>query len=545
MKKLITIFLIVVSTITVNAQCQAGFGYQTDQNTWTSSLNGYASVNDSNAYPINYMWSFSDGTSYTGQYITHQFTYPGNHSVCLTINTANGCSSTYCDSVVILGNNPANACMANFYFVMDSVNTVSSTYQFVDYSNADSTSTIVGYSWSFGDGSSSSLQNPVHTFTSSGNYYVCLNITTASGCTSSTCQYVYVNNGNQTSSCQAGFVAYIDSMSVPALTVYNFYDQSVPDSTSTITSWLWNFGNGNSSTLHNPQASFAGPGTYTVCLTISTSSGCSNTSCQTIIVNNSGCQIYATLATQSPTTIGGNDGYIESTVYGGTAPFSYNWSTGATTANVYGLTSGSYVLNVVDANGCQATISSYLYEPYDTTGGQIIDTLTTGIVDTCFNFVVDSFYVSNVVVDPNGNVVTMTWVFLGGGASTSLTVTYSYILNGNTAVLITLNCGTKALATYMSYVHITSTSGIVPVYGLENDVVAYPVPFNDKLTLDYYSNGNTIIRMFDATGRQVIKMQTNDMGNSSTELNTSDLPNGIYILSVESNGTVLHKQVVK
>lgn len=546
MKKLFTILFFFASTYLLNAQCQASFGMQADPVTGLVTLNGYVATNDSNAYPINYLWMFGDGTTGTGQYVTHAYNAPGPFTACLTINTANGCSSTVCDSIYIGGSTPANNCMANFYYLIDSLNTGSTAYSFIDYSNADSASNIVSYTWNFGDGTTSNLQNPVHTFTSPGNYYVCLNITTASGCSSSTCQYVFVNYGGQNTSCQADFVAYTDSMSVPALTVYNFFDMSIPDSTSTIVSWNWSFGNGTGSNLQNPQATFGGPGIFNVCLTITTNTGCSSTSCQTIIVNNTGCQIYANLNVQSPSTIGGNDGYIESNVFGGTAPYTYYWSNAATTANIYNLTSGAYTLNVVDANGCQATFSAMLYEPYDSTGGNIIDTLTTNILDTCLNFVPDSFYIASVTTDPNSNTVTVVWTFIGGGMTTSLTVVYSYIYPGNNVIVLTISCGTKALVTYVSIIHISETMGIEPVYGKNTDIVAYPVPFMDKLNIVFSASGKVNITMYDATGRIAFMEPTfTANGVVNKEINTSTLPSGVYFMNIENNGTLIHKQVIK
>ena len=544
MKKLFTILLFFASTYMLNAQCQASFGYQYDPMLGVTSFNGYVNTNDSNAYPITYVWMFGDGTSGTGQYLTHQYNAPGPFTVCLTASTANGCTSTFCDSIYISGTNPGNSCMANFY--LDSVNTSSSTFSFIDASITDSLSNVISYNWSFGDGTTSTLQNPIHTFSSPGNYYVCLNITTSNGCTSSSCQYVYVNNGGQNTTCQASFVAYIDSISVPALTVYNFYDQSVPDSTSTIISWNWSFGNGTSSNLQNPQATLGGPGTYNVCLTITTNSGCTSTSCQNIIVNNTGCQIYGNLNAQSPTTIGGNDGFIESTIYGGTPNYTYFWSNNETTANIYNLTSGLYTLNVVDANGCQATFTAMLYEPYDTTGGNIVDTLTTNILDTCLNFIPDSFYIASITTDPNTNTVSVEWVFVGGGITNTLTVTYTYAYPGNNAIILTINCGTKALTSYMSFIHIYETAGILPNYGNETEILAFPVPFNNSINISSTGTGKINISIYDATGR-LAKAVPTFFANGAflKEVNTSNLPSGIYILNIDINGAIVHKQVIK
>lgn len=61
------------------------------------------------------------------------------------------------------------------------------------YSMTDlSTGTGLSYSWTFGDGNTSTLQNPVHTYATEGPFTVCLAITDANNCTSSTCDSLLV-----------------------------------------------------------------------------------------------------------------------------------------------------------------------------------------------------------------------------------------------------------------------------------------------------------------------------------------------------------------
>jgi hypothetical protein len=86
----------------------------------------------------------------------------------------------------------------------------------------------------------------------------------------------------------------------------------------------------------------------------------------TVQENCSGCLGYAMLAISEPDSItintqvtnetcnGSFDGAIATSIVGGTAPYTYQWTGGstATTANLSGLTSGTYTLNVTDANGC-------------------------------------------------------------------------------------------------------------------------------------------------------------------------------------------------
>jgi hypothetical protein len=327
--------------------------------------------------------------------------------------------------------------------------------------------------------------------------------------------------------------------------IYSFINYSSPDNNSTITVNLWNFGDGTSSTAQNPIHSF-GSGLHYVCLTIATSSGCTSTYCDSIYVNSNPCQLYANITTYNPTTIGGHDGYIESSVSGGTPPYTYYWNNGATTPNIYNLTSGMYTLNVVDANQCQNTFYASLYEPYDTTGGQIVDTLYTNPFDSCLNFVPDSFYISTYTID--SNTVSVVWVFVGGGQTATITMTYTFSYYGNTLVVFTLNCGSKkTLTTYQSYINIRHTLS-VPSYGNEMGVFAYPVPFSAQLSINFTTQqaGDVNIFLMDASGRMLISKKVNALSGTNTcEINTSQLHAGVYILNLVSGNGSIRKQVVK
>ncbi|MDQ3109322.1 MAG: choice-of-anchor L domain-containing protein [Bacteroidota bacterium] len=64
-------------------------------------------------------------------------------------------------------------------------------------------------------------------------------------------------------------------------------------------------------------------------------------------------------------SIGGNDGSIDLEVTGGSAPYTYEWSTGATTEDISGLSSGQYSVIVIDSAGCSAEVFITLTEPID------------------------------------------------------------------------------------------------------------------------------------------------------------------------------------
>jgi len=132
------------------------------------------------------------------------------------------------------------------------------TVNFTDLSTGD----ITSWSWTFGDGGSSTAQNPSHQYTSGGNYTVSLTVVGPGGSDSETkTNYITVNVAPT-----AGFVGSPTSGEVP-LTV-NFTNQS-----NGATSYLWNFGDTQTSTATNPSHTYTQAGTYTVTLTATNACG--------------------------------------------------------------------------------------------------------------------------------------------------------------------------------------------------------------------------------------------------------------------------------
>ncbi len=139
-----------------------------------------------------------------------------------------------------------------------------------------------------------------------------------------------------------------------------FTDQSQA-SCSPIISWLWDFGDGFTSVSQNPCHNFCCPGAYQTCLIVTDTSGYSDTSCQTIFVTS-----LAPIITYSVTNVscyGGNDGSACINLNGGTPPFSFLWSNGATISCLSSLTSGQYCVTVTDYNGCWDSTCLIITEP--------------------------------------------------------------------------------------------------------------------------------------------------------------------------------------
>ena len=157
-----------------------------------------------------------------------------------------------------------SAPVANFVANVTS-GTIPLSVQFVD----SSTNTPTSWVWSFGDGGSSTVQNPSHTYTSPGTYTVTLTATSAAG-SNTLSEPGYITASKVAALPVASFAATETSGTAP-LTV-----QFVDSSTNTPTSWLWSFGDGSSSTLQDPSHTYTSVGTYTVTLTATNAAG-SNT----------------------------------------------------------------------------------------------------------------------------------------------------------------------------------------------------------------------------------------------------------------------------
>jgi PKD repeat protein len=159
-----------------------------------------------------------------------------------------------------------------------------------------STNTPIAWSWEFGDGGTSSLQNPVYIYASAGTYTVKLTVSNADGSNTLAKQNFVTATANTQP--VANFIANPSSGKAP-LSV-TFTDQS----TNTPTAWSWEFGDGGTSSLQNPVYTYAAPGIYTVSLTVSNGYGSDKMVKQTSITVAIDCGDSGSLVTSDGKTVG-------------------------------------------------------------------------------------------------------------------------------------------------------------------------------------------------------------------------------------------------
>jgi|GEM_PF-393997 len=374
----------VYATDSTGGGCQAAFYVVPD------SLNmppyTYNFYNYSTGNIGTYIWNFGDGNVMTVTFpgnpdVIHTYAQPGVYNVCLTVQGNDSlCYDITCDSLLV-GNQPG--CQAAFTYAQQ----VPLTVIFFDGSIGGSDLRL----WSFGDGTTSTEQNPVHVYPEQGYYTVTLTIgTPGTNCYSTIWQTPYVWGDSTGGACQAAFFAVPDSMNMPPFT-YQFISQS----TGNIGAYIWNFGDGNVMTITypgNPDVihTYAQAGVYNVCLTVQgNDSLCYDITCDSLLVGNQpGCQANFYILQQQPLTVQ----FFDSSIGGGNLR-QWSFGDGGTSSelnpvHVYPQPGYYNVTLTIGAPGtiCNSTVSQTI-SVWDSTGGgcqaafhaieEIIDSVST------------------------------------------------------------------------------------------------------------------------------------------------------------------------
>ena len=128
------------------------------------------------------------------------------------------------------------------------------------------------------------------------------------------------------------------------------------------TAWNWNFGDGGTSILQNPEHVFANEGEFEVCLTVTNDCG-QSIKCSKLLIGISATLSLASYELEHVSCFEGNDGSIKINVQGGVPPYSYSWNNNSKSKDQFQLIAGNYLVEVVDAQGTKITKSFTIKEP--------------------------------------------------------------------------------------------------------------------------------------------------------------------------------------
>ncbi len=214
---------------------------------------------------LSYYWSFGNaiGSSDTIPNPTFNYVYNGTYYVTLQLQDSVG---FYCDStqvITITNGSPLPTCDSAFTYTLGADGEVSFT----------NTSGGLSYNWSFGDPifSTSTLPNPTFTYVSNGTYTVTFQIQDSAGYYCNSSQVITIVNTN---SCTpvVSYSLYQDTMP-HTWDVYPFYS-------SQVSSAIWNWGDGTSTTGLYPTHIYSSPNWYNICVTVFSACGDSTVYCQ-------------------------------------------------------------------------------------------------------------------------------------------------------------------------------------------------------------------------------------------------------------------------
>ncbi len=378
-------------------------------------------TNSSSGTITSYLWQFGDNTTSADLAPSHSYAEPGTFSVRLIVAGPGG-ADTLERIDYITAEVPAPVA------VFDGSPRSGLVPLAVTFENL-STGTISGYKWYFGDGDSSTVQNPTHTYTLAGTYEVTL-IATGPG-------------GSDTST----VVDFIATADVPPVAAFTGAPTSgvAPltvlfgnSSTGIITSYRWSFGDGDSSSAIAPSHQYASPGTYSVRLIVAGPGGI-----DTLLRTN-----YVTVQHASPVadfTGAPTSGYIPFNVVftnssTGTIT-NYEWSFGdggtsnATNPTHQYTAAGSYTVRLIvtGPGGLDTLIrTNYITASIAPPVANFIGAPTSGFVPLTVNFTNQS----------TGNISGYAWTFGDGGTSTATNPSHTYNASGTYTIrLITTGPG--------------------------------------------------------------------------------------------------------
>ncbi|MEM6263577.1 MAG: PKD domain-containing protein, partial [Bacteroidota bacterium] len=206
-------------------------------------------------------WDFGDGDSAVTQNPLHVYTTPNRYTVKLNVEDVDGCTSSITKTDMLFVTQPAADFTADH-----PINCTDNPITFVSMS----TGVGLSYFWDFGDGNTSILANPSHSYAQPGNYNVSLRVMDVNGCDSTLIRANYI----QIQDLNAFFTADTTQATCPPLSV-TFSPQNTfihPN-----LSWQWDFGNGATSSQVSPIHNYTQAGTYDVSLILFAPSGCIDT----------------------------------------------------------------------------------------------------------------------------------------------------------------------------------------------------------------------------------------------------------------------------
>lgn len=210
---------------------------------------------------------------------------------------------------------------------------------------------------------------------------------------------------------------------------------------------------------------------------------------------------------------------INTTIAGGTQPYTFLWSNGATTQNIQGIAAGTYTITITDANGCRSITTATVTD--NSSVNVTFNSQNPGVANND----------GSITASPNGGQGPYSYSWSNGGTTAQINNlaagTYTVTITDANNCVKTASVTLTAPATGVGYVaDITS-------------VKLYPNPAKDvcNLQIELSRAQNIEIRMYNSIGQQVQNKYETNFKNGIVQIDVSELAPAVYTIRVQASGS--------
>ncbi|PKR80165.1 hypothetical protein CW751_10895 [Brumimicrobium salinarum] len=222
-----------------------------------------------------YNWDFGDGSNSSDENPSYTYTNAGNYTVTLTVTNSAGCQDTYIQPVTIEQSPVVAIAGADDDGDLESCVTASNPLTDMDVVFTNYTTNAISHLWDFGDGATGNTPSPTHNYNTYGVYNIQYTAESAAGCVSTdSLQFIFQRRTT------ADFTFDVNQEEGCAPHTIN----TLVNNSDAATSYLWDFGDGTTSTATTPTNVYTNEGNYTISLRAINSCGYSEASYGPIIV---------------------------------------------------------------------------------------------------------------------------------------------------------------------------------------------------------------------------------------------------------------------
>lgn len=401
-------------------------------------------------------WTFGDGNVSSSKSPQHTYT-AGVYDVSLIVKNSFGCRDTITKPAYIA----IEPLVADFSSDVTQ-GCVGTPVTFTDLS----TSGPNAWFWDFGDGGTSTGENPTHTYTTPGTYTVKLRAANSGSCMDSVSKTAYITISNSPTAAFTG--TNLSGCKTPHTVAFQ-------NSSTNAVSWFWDFGDGNTSTQQSPAHTYTTTGSFDVSLTVTNADSCTNTLTLPAYVNVIApeAQLFAdTVQGCLPLTVN----FADSSTAQNIVSWFWDFGDGQTSTQQHPVhtytAEGDYDVSLVIVNnqGCTDTI---VRSSYVKAGNKPVANFTANTTDICLFGSVTFTDLSQ------GNVTDWLWLFGDGNSSLEEQPTYAYSDTGRfTITLIASSYGCRDTFTIADYIHVAPPDAR---FGVQyNCADPYTVSFSDN-----------------------------------------------------------------